>query len=171
VAVALEKTLTELRLCYVFFFFFFFLSSHFDWFFYYFYLRPTNPTRVSCRSEGIIMHHVMCICVFYNSQIMSLSCHAITHVSVCCCSVKGSTPKQSRPLPSRKCNSIASLLFCIPFFSFHRILYNDMVCAEAPRLSSQLEGKSRNDFLDVDFEERLKTVRRCTLTLKLFHSF
>jgi len=46
-----------------------------------------------------------------------------------------------------------------------------MACAEAPRLSSQLDGKSRNDFLDVDFEERLKTVRRCTLHSHLFLSF
>ncbi|KAL5160169.1 hypothetical protein HKD37_07G017750 [Glycine soja] len=46
---------------------------------------------------------------------------------------KGSANKQSRPLSS-----------------------------QAPRLSSQLDGKSRNDFLDVDFEERLKAVRRYT---------
>lgn len=55
-----------------------------------------------------------------------------------------------------------------PFFSFHLILYNNMVWTEAPRLSSQLDGKSRNDFLDVDFEERLKTVRRCTLHFNYF---
>lgn len=50
---------------------------------------------------------------------------------------KGSTTKQSRPLSS-----------------------------QAPRLSSQLDGKSRNDFLDVDFEERLKAVRRSALEQK-----
>lgn len=37
-----------------------------------------------------------------------------------------------------------------------------MMCAEAPRLGSQLDGKSRNSFSDVDFEERLKAVRRYT---------
>ncbi|KAL2617821.1 hypothetical protein AAZV13_08G209700 [Glycine max] len=37
---------------------------------------------------------------------------------------------------------------------------------KAPRLSSQLDGKSRNDFLDVDFEERLKAVRRSALEQK-----
>ncbi|WVZ25508.1 hypothetical protein V8G54_004052, partial [Vigna mungo] len=52
-------------------------------------------------------------------------------------SVKGPAPKQSRSLSS-----------------------------QAPRLSSQLDGKSRNDFLDVDFEERLKTVRRSALEQK-----
>ncbi|TKY64710.1 hypothetical protein E2542_SST14608 [Spatholobus suberectus] len=50
---------------------------------------------------------------------------------------KGSTAKQSRPLSS-----------------------------QAPRLSSQVDGKSRNDFLDVDFEERLKSVRRSALEQK-----
>ncbi|XP_028238708.1 uncharacterized protein LOC114417870 isoform X2 [Glycine soja] len=50
---------------------------------------------------------------------------------------KGSANKQSRPLSS-----------------------------QAPRLSSQLDGKSRNDFLDVDFEERLKAVRRSALEQK-----
>ncbi|KHN39380.1 hypothetical protein glysoja_018152 [Glycine soja] len=38
--------------------------------------------------------------------------------------------------------------------------------SQAPRLSSQLDGKSRNDFLDVDFEERLKAVRRSALEQK-----
>ncbi|KAH1240077.1 hypothetical protein GmHk_07G018042 [Glycine max] len=38
---------------------------------------------------------------------------------------------------------------------------------KAPRLSSQLDGKSRNDFLDVDFEERLKAVRRSALEQKM----
>ncbi|KAG2379678.1 uncharacterized protein HKW66_Vig0164570 [Vigna angularis] len=52
-------------------------------------------------------------------------------------SVKGPAPKQSRSLSS-----------------------------QAPRLSSQLDGKSRNDFLDVDFEERLKTVTRSALEQK-----
>ncbi|KAH1240079.1 hypothetical protein GmHk_07G018042 [Glycine max] len=51
---------------------------------------------------------------------------------------KGSANKQSRPLSS-----------------------------QAPRLSSQLDGKSRNDFLDVDFEERLKAVRRSALEQKM----
>ncbi|KRH63344.1 hypothetical protein GLYMA_04G169700v4 [Glycine max] len=45
---------------------------------------------------------------------------------------------------------------------FDFILY-DMIWVEAPRLSSQLDGKSRNDFLDVDFEEQLKAFRRYTL--------
>ncbi|KAH1240078.1 hypothetical protein GmHk_07G018042 [Glycine max] len=52
--------------------------------------------------------------------------------------IKGSANKQSRPLSS-----------------------------QAPRLSSQLDGKSRNDFLDVDFEERLKAVRRSALEQKM----
>lgn len=50
---------------------------------------------------------------------------------------KGSTTKHSRPLSS-----------------------------QAPRLSSQVDGKSRNQFLDVDFEERLKAVKRSALEQK-----
>lgn len=70
---------------------------------------------------------------------------------------KGSTTKQSRPLSSRKWN-------CKPIFiCLIDSIWFDMIWAEAPRLSSQLDGKSRNDFLDVDFEERLKAVRRYTL--------
>lgn len=50
---------------------------------------------------------------------------------------KGSTTKPSRPLSS-----------------------------QAPRLGSQLDGKSRNNFSDVDFEERLKAVKRSALEQK-----
>ncbi|RDX93399.1 hypothetical protein CR513_24350, partial [Mucuna pruriens] len=38
--------------------------------------------------------------------------------------------------------------------------------SQAPRLSSQVDGKSKNDSLDVNFEERLKTVRRSALEQK-----
>lgn len=164
----MEKTLTGLRLGCVFFFFSISISISFKLPFrliVLLFLSQTNKSDTGFvsqqRYDDYASFHVYIH--IYNSQTMSC-------VSVYCCSVKGPAPKQSRSLSSRKCNSIASLIFCY-FFASHFISYDDMACAEAPRLSSQLDGKSRNDFLDVDFEERLKTVRRCTLHSHLFLSF